>query len=125
MAQGHQFIAGCDEAGRGALIGPVYAAAVILDRAAPIPGLNDSKKLTAPQRETLAEKIRAKAIAWQVVSVCAAEVDAINIYEASRVGMLRALKALVPMPDFILTDAMPLRENGVEFPDSAPIDHSW
>jgi ribonuclease HII len=116
IAQGFRVIAGCDEAGRGALIGPVYAAAVILDPTALISGLNDSKKLTAPQRGSLAGQIRAKAVAWRVASVSAAEVDAINVYEASRQGMLRALKALVPMPDFILTDAMPLRENGAEFP---------
>jgi ribonuclease HII len=60
-------------------------------------------------------EIRAKAVAWQVASVTAEEVDAINVYEASRQGMLRALKALNPAPDFILTDAMPLRENGVDF----------
>jgi ribonuclease HII len=118
IAQGYRVIAGCDEAGRGALIGPVYAAAVILDPTALIPGLNDSKKLTAPQRESLAVQIRVKAVAWRVVSVSASEVDAINVYQASRVGMLRALKALVPMPDFILTDAMPLRENGADFPIS-------
>jgi ribonuclease HII len=115
MRQGHRFVAGCDEAGRGALIGPLYAAAVILDPAISIPGIDDSKKLTARRRELLAEEIRAKAVAWQVVSVTAVEVDAINVYEASRQGMLRALKALRPVPDFILTDAMPLRENGVDF----------
>lgn len=115
MAAGYLCIAGCDEAGRGALIGPVYAAAVILDRCKSIAGLDDSKKLTRERRELLAVEIRAKAVAWQVVSVTAAEVDAINVYEASRQGMLRALKALRPVPDYILTDAMPLRENGVDF----------
>ncbi len=115
MTQGYRIVAGCDEAGRGALIGPLYAAAVILDPAISIPGVNDSKKLTARRRELLAEEIRAKAVAWRVVSVTAEEVDAINVYEASRQGMLRALKALIPAPDFILTDAMPLRENGVDF----------
>ena len=115
MTQGYRVVAGCDEAGRGALIGPLYAAAVILDPAISIPGINDSKKLTAQRRELLAVEIRAKAVAWQVVSVTAEEVDAMNVYEASRQGMLRALKALIPVPDFILTDAMPLRENGVDF----------
>jgi ribonuclease HII len=113
--EGRRFIAGCDEAGRGALLGPLYAAAVILDPARPIRGLDDSKKLNAAEREHLAGKIRGRALAWQVVAVTAGEVDAINIYEASRQGMLRALKALNPAPDFILTDAMPLREGGVEF----------
>ena len=115
LRQGRRFIAGCDEAGRGALLGPLYAAAVILDPAKSIPGIDDSKKLTARRRESLAEEIRAKALAWQVVAITAEEVDALNVYEASRQGMLRALKALSPAPDFILTDAMPLRESGVDF----------
>lgn len=115
MAQGYVCIAGCDEAGRGALIGPLYAAAVILDVTRPIDGLDDSKKLTPARRESLAVEIRAKAVAWQVVSVTAEEVDAINVYQASRQGMLRALKALTPAPDYILTDAMPLREDGIDF----------
>lgn len=110
--EGRRFVAGCDEAGRGALLGPLYAAAVILDPAKTIRGIDDSKKLNAQQRHKLAAKIRAKALAWHVVSVTAEEVDAINIYEASRQGMLRALKALTVTPDFILTDAMPLREAG-------------
>lgn len=112
---GHRLVAGCDEAGRGALLGPLYAAAVILSPDKPIRGINDSKKLTASQRETLALKIRITALAWQVVAISAEEVDAINVYEASRQGMLRALKALSPAPDYVLTDAMPLREGGVEF----------
>src|SRR5208282_6173330 len=70
---------------------------------------------TARQRESLAKKIRAKALAWQVVAVTAEEVDALNVYEASRQGMLRAIKALSPAPDFILTDAMPLRDAGQDF----------
>jgi ribonuclease HII len=115
LRQGRRFIAGCDEVGRGALLGPLYAAAVILDPAKSISGIDDSKKLTAQQRESLAEKIRAKALAWQVVAVTAEEVDALNVYEASRQGMLRALKALIPAPDYILTDAMPLREGGQDF----------
>ena len=112
---GWRLVAGCDEAGRGALLGPLYAAAVILDSATTIRGIDDSKKLTPACREELAIEIRAKAIAWQVVAITAKEVDALNVYEASRQGMLRALKALVPAPDYILTDAMPLRENGADF----------
>ena len=113
--QGHRLIAGCDEAGRGALLGPLYAAAVILDPAISIRGIDDSKKLPARRRESLAEEIRSKAVAWQVVSVTAGEVDALNVYQASRLGMLRALRALDPAPDYILTDAMPLREAGGDF----------
>jgi len=106
--RGCRLVAGCDEAGRGALLGPVYAAAVILDPNQPIAGVDDSKKLSASERAALAVEIRAKAIAFQIVAVEAAEVDAINVYQASRVGMIRALQALCPAPDFILTDAMPL-----------------
>jgi ribonuclease HII len=113
--EGRRFVAGCDEAGRGALLGPLYAAAVILDPTKSIPGIDDSKKLTARRRESLAEEIRSHALAWQVVAVTAEEVDALNVYEASRQGMLRALKALSPAPDFIFTDAMPLREAGQDF----------
>ncbi len=113
--QGHRYVAGCDEAGRGALLGPLYAAAVILDPAISVPGIDDSKKLTAHRREWLAEEIRSKAVAWQVVAVTAEEVDAVNVYQASRQGMLRALKALDPAPGFILTDAMPLGEPSGDF----------
>jgi ribonuclease HII len=107
--EGWRLVAGCDEAGRGALLGPLYAAAVILDRAITIPGIDDSKKLTPACREALAQEIRAKATAWRLVAITAEEVDVLNVYEASRQGMLRALKALSPAPDYILTDAMPLR----------------
>ncbi len=106
--RGWRLVAGCDEAGRGALLGPLYAAAVILDPSQPIPGVDDSKKLTPADRQELAVLIRARAVAWAVVGVEAAEVDALNVYEASRQAMLRALRQLVPEPDFILTDAMPL-----------------
>ncbi|HTS69725.1 MAG TPA: ribonuclease HII [Terriglobia bacterium] len=112
MRQGCRFIAGCDEAGRGALLGPLYAAAVILDPAQSIPGIDDSKKLAPRRREELANEIRAKALAWQVVAITAVEVDELNVYEASRQGMLRALKGLIPAPDYVLTDAMPLRYAG-------------
>ena len=107
--RGYRLIAGCDEAGRGALLGPLYAAAVILDAANPIPGLNDSKKLPPLERERLDIEIRAKALAFQVVAIPAAEVDAVNVYEASRLAMIRALRQLRPAPDFVFTDAMPLR----------------
>ncbi len=108
LRQGWRLVAGCDEAGRGALLGPLYAAAVILDPAKPIRGVDDSKKLAPEERVALAEVIRAKAVAFQVVSVTAAEVDAVNVYQASRRGMVRALLALVPSPDFVITDAMRL-----------------
>ena len=114
--QGWQRVAGCDEAGRGSLLGPLYAAAVILDAATHIPGLDDSKKLSPDVRSQLDVEIRAKALAFEVVAIPAAEVDGLNVYEASRVAMIRALKALVPPPDYVLTDAMPLaRRDDEEF----------
>jgi ribonuclease HII len=110
--QGWRRVAGCDEAGRGSLLGPLFAAAVILDPDKPISGVDDSKKLTPAERLALDVEIRAKALAFQVVSVSAAEVDNLNVYEASRQAMLRALAALAPPPDFVLTDAMPLAPRG-------------
>lgn len=106
--RGYACVAGCDEAGRGALIGPLYAAAVILDSGKPILGLDDSKKLRPDVRAELNREIRAKAISFHVVAMSAEQVDALNVYEASRRAMVRALRALVPAPEFILTDAMPL-----------------
>lgn len=114
--EGWRFVAGCDEAGRGALLGPLYAAAVILDPAQPIRGVDDSKKLPPAVRAELNQEIRSKALAFAVVSVDASEVDALNVYEASRQAMIRALRSLNPSPDFILTDAMPLAARGAAFP---------
>lgn len=110
--RGCRWVAGTDEAGRGALAGPLYAAAVILDRAQPIRGLDDSKKLAPEVRQRLAREIRSKALAWQVVEVSAEEVDSLNVYEASRQAMLRALSGLDPQAEFVLTDAMPLERPG-------------
>ena len=112
--QGWSRIAGCDEAGRGSLLGPLYAAAVILDPEKPIAGVDDSKKLTPEIRTELAAEIREKAVAFQVVAIPAVEVDELNVYEASRQAMLRALATLEPAPDFVLTDAMPLVKSGDE-----------
>ena len=105
---GYLAVAGCDEAGRGALLGPVYAAAVILDPARRIRGLDDSKKLTPAEREGFAVAIRAKALAFAVVGISAADVDLLNVYQASRRAMIQALAQLQPAPDFVLTDAMRL-----------------
>ena len=115
--QGYSCVAGCDEAGRGALLGPLYAAAVILDPARRIRGLDDSKKLTPEQREDFAAAIRTKALAFAVVGIPAADVDLLNVYQASRRAMIEALRQLQPLPDFVLTDAMRLAGWGdtVEF----------
>jgi ribonuclease HII len=117
IRRGWRLVAGCDEVGRGALLGPLYAAAVILNPTRPIPGLDDSKKLAPEQRVDLDAEIRATSVAFQVVAVPAVEVDALNVYQASRQAMIRALKGLAPKPDFVLTDAMRLSGWGdaVEF----------
>ncbi len=105
-ARGFQWVAGTDEAGRGALFGPVYAAAVILSPERPIRGLNDSKQLEPERREVLAERIRERAQAWAVASVDACVIDRINIYQASRLAMKLAIESLDPKADFVLTDAV-------------------
>jgi ribonuclease HII len=104
--RGFQAIAGVDEAGRGSLFGPVFAAAVILPPAHGIRGLNDSKQLTAGKREELAGSIRSQAVAWAVAQAEADEIDRINIYQASRLAMRRAVTQLAPSPDFLLVDAL-------------------
>ena len=92
-------IAGIDEAGRGPLAGPVVAAAVILDAAAPIRGLRDSKLLTAKARSALAAEIRERALAWAIGSAAVEEIDALNILQATFVAMRRAFDALAVPPD--------------------------
>jgi ribonuclease HII len=101
-------IAGLDEAGRGALFGPVVAAAVILNPRRRIVGLDDSKKLSAARRCELAERIREHAVAWAVAEIDAARIDAWNIYQASRQAMRAALEKLSVVPDYLLLDAMML-----------------
>lgn len=101
-------VAGVDEVGRGSLFGPVVAAAVILEKTYRIRGLRDSKLLLAERREILAERIREHAVAWAVAAVDAARIDQINIYQASRVAMLEAVRQLQPQPDHLLVDALRL-----------------
>lgn len=96
--------AGCDEAGRGCLAGPVYAAAVILKPGFKHSLLNDSKKLSEKQRQELRQVIEAEALAWSVASVNAAEIDAINILNASFLAMHRAIEQLNIKPEFLLID---------------------
>jgi ribonuclease HII len=98
-------IAGLDEVGRGALFGPVVAAAVILDPARRIHGLDDSKKLRAERREELAIRIRERAQAWAVAEVDAGRIDAWNIRQASCQAMLQAIASLKVIPDYLLIDA--------------------
>lgn len=98
------YIAGTDEVGRGPLAGPVVAAAVILDPKHPIPGLNDSKKLSAARREELAHLIRAHAVSWALAECSAAEIDTLNILQASLLAMARAVAALDPIPEHVFVD---------------------
>jgi len=101
-------IAGLDEAGRGALFGPVVAAAVILNPKRRIVGLDDSKKLTADRRAELAPRIKEFALAWAVAEIDAQRIDAWNIYQASRQAMTAALEQLALQPDYLLLDAVKL-----------------
>lgn len=96
--------AGVDEAGRGPLCGPVYAAAVILDPARPITGLNDSKKLSEKKREALAPLIRERALAWAVGIATVEEIDRLNILHATFLAMRRAVEGLAVRPDEALID---------------------
>ncbi|HTP87081.1 MAG TPA: ribonuclease HII [Bryobacteraceae bacterium] len=103
-SQGHRFIAGVDEVGRGSLFGPVFAAAVILSPERPIRGLRDSKVLPPERREQLAVRIRERAVAWAVAAADAYEIDRLNILQASRLAMRRAVERLDPAADFLLID---------------------
>jgi len=103
---GYSRIAGVDEVGRGCLFGPVYAAAVILDPGRPIRGLADSKTLDEERREELARQIRASAVAFAIGSATADEIDRINIRQASRLAMRRAVEAIQPACDYLLVDAL-------------------
>ena len=101
---GYRIIAGVDEAGRGALFGPVFAAAVVLDPGRSLRGLDDSKQLEPGRREVLAERVRERAIAWAVGAADAYEIDRWNILEASRLAMKRAIRSLPVACDYLLID---------------------
>ena len=105
---GYRRIAGVDEAGRGPLAGPVVAAAVILPVRCRIPGLDDSKQLSPDRRAALYPAILARAISVGIGTATAQEIDQLNILEATRLAMARALAALDPPADFVLTDAVTL-----------------
>jgi ribonuclease HII len=106
--EGRRQVAGVDEVGRGSLFGCVVAAAVILDPAVRIRGLRDSKLLEPERREVLAARIRQHALAWAIAAVDAAQIDQINIYQASRLAMREAVFSLQLAPDYLLVDAMKL-----------------
>jgi ribonuclease HII len=110
--EGYRRVAGIDEAGRGCLFGPVFAAAVILDSAEPLPGLDDSKRVGPDLRSELDARIRETSVAFAVQAVDAASIDLLNILQASRLAMKRAAESLDPAPDFLLIDAVSV-ETGV------------
>jgi ribonuclease HII len=119
---GFVHVAGCDEVGRGCLAGPVVAAAVVLHPDRHIAGVSDSKAVQAPERERLYEQILRHAIAWAVAGAEPAEIDRINIHQASLRAMQRAVLALSPMPDIVLVDAfripeLPMAQRGVTHGD--------
>ena len=110
---GYKFICGVDEAGRGPLAGPVFAAAVILPMDCEIEGLNDSKKLSEKKREALFDVIKEKAIAYSVASASVDEIEEFNILKATYLAMNRAILGLHIAPDFAIID-------GNRIPDNAP-----
>ena len=111
--EGYHFICGCDEAGRGPLVGPVVAGAVILPENYELEGLTDSKQLSEKKREKYFPIIKKEAIAYGIGIVDAKTIDEINIYEASRLAMKKAIANMKVKPDYVLTDAMPIKDLNV------------
>ena len=116
--EGYTLLCGVDEAGRGPLAGPVYAAAVILPRGLVIPGLDDSKKLTEKKREALFDPIREAALSYGIARAEVEEIEALNILNATYLAMNRAIAQLKPAPALALIDGN--RDKGIEFP-SRPV----
>jgi len=114
---GYRAVAGVDEAGRGSLFGPVFAAAVVLNPSKAIRGLDDSKQLHPERREILAARIRDRAAAWGVAAADVFEIDRVNILQASRLAMRRAIEMLQPACDYLLVDFvtvdLPLPQKGL------------
>lgn len=102
--EGYNLIAGVDEAGRGPLAGPVIAAACILPERFDLPYLDDSKKLTPKRRDDLFERIKEQALAYAIAGAEPEEIDRVNILNASKIAMKRALEALTAIPDYVLVD---------------------
>jgi ribonuclease HII len=109
-ARGYRLIAGVDEVGRGALAGPLMAAAVILSPDEIPEGIDDSKKVPPRRRQALAQEIECRAVAFAVAAIEAEEIDRMNVGQATRLAMRRAVEQLDPAPDFLLIDALRLRE---------------
>jgi ribonuclease HII len=106
--QGYQYIAGIDEVGRGPLAGPVVAAAVLLPVGFYLPGLTDSKQLSAPKREQFCHYIKRHALSYGIGMVNSKGIDQVNIYEATKLAMMEAIEKLDKKPDYLLIDAMKL-----------------
>ena len=104
-SKGYEYICGIDEAGRGPLCGPVVAAAVILKKGDKIEGVNDSKKLSEKKRELIFDEIKQRAVAWSVGIVDEKTIDEINILEATRLAMKKAVEGLSTKPEYALVDA--------------------
>ena len=118
--KGYKLIAGCDEAGRGPMAGPLVASSVILPIGYKLNGLNDSKKLTAKKRDELFDIIMRDAIEVTVTIVSVEDVDKLNVYSASKYAMTECVKKFNNSPDYVLTDCMPLEEieaSGIEVLD--------
>lgn len=110
MSEGFSLIAGVDEVGRGCLAGPVVAAACILDLTLSLPdGLDDSKKLSSSKRELIAKQLKETSIAYAIGEASPEEIDRINILEATKLAMLRAIEQLSPSADYLLIDAITLK----------------
>ncbi len=104
---GYKYIAGCDEVGRGPMAGPLVTASVILPSDFRIEGLDDSKKLSPKKREELSKIIKEKAIDYSITYISVSDVDKLNVYEASKQGMIECVRKLKKC-DYVLTDAMPI-----------------
>lgn len=107
------FVCGVDEAGRGPLAGPVFAAAVILDDCRPIPGLNDSKKLSKKRRDFLELEIKQHAMDWAISEASVKEIDSVNIFHASLLAMRRAIDKLRIRPHEVLVDGLYCPDTGI------------
>ncbi len=119
LLEKYSLVCGVDEAGRGPLAGPVYAAAVMLPQDADIPGLDDSKKLSEKKRELLYDEICSKAIAFSVSSVSETVIDDINILNATYQAMQLAIEGLDPVPGLALIDGN--RSSGISFPNQTVV----
>jgi ribonuclease HII len=120
ISEGFRFVAGVDEVGRGCLAGAVVAAACILDLSKPLPaGLNDSKKISEKRRDAIAAELRESVVAFSIAEVQADEIDRINILQATKKAMRLAIESLAPGADFLLIDAVSLKE--INLPQKAII----